>query len=145
MISASPVPPINTQSPEVRSENDTVLNGLNFIVPPPPSLLLISPLLLSLRGFISQKCEHIFLLMGWKKEWETIKNMKSPSSQNIRHRKTTLSYDWIYQNWQVKVDCCVSIDWAIFQWKPRGCLHNEPNPATKHWLQNPLYWPENRK
>lgn len=118
---------------------------VKFHCPPPPSLLLISPLLLSLRGFISQKCEHIFLLMGWKKEWETIKNMKSPSSQNIRHRKTTLSYDWIYQNWQVKVDCCVSIDWAIFQWKPRGCLHNEPNPATKHWLQNPLYWPENRK
>lgn len=82
-----------------------------FLRLPPPSTSL------PLRGFISQKCEHIFfILMGAKKKTQTIKNMKSPSSQNIRHHKTTQSYDWIYQNWQVKVDCLVSADWAILHW-----------------------------
>lgn len=95
-----------------------------FLHPPLPPLTTPLPLSLPLR-FISQKCEHIFLSMGAKKKKKkrkrgTIKNMKGPSSQNIRHRKTTQSHDRIYQNWQVKVDCWVSIDWAIFHWESTG-------------------------
>ena len=67
---------------------------------------------------------HFFVDGGKKKKKKrkrgTIKNMKGPSSQNIRHRKTTQSHDRIYQNWQVKVDCWVSIDWAIFHWESTG-------------------------
>lgn len=45
---------------------------------------------------------------------KTIKNMKGPSSQNIRQGQTTYSYDWIYQNWHIQVDCWVPVDWVIF-------------------------------
>lgn len=82
---------------------------------PPPSPTLLTPPPFSPSEVLFHKSvDTFFCRWGQKKKSETIKNMKSPSSQNIRHRKTTQSYDWIYQNWQVKVDCWVSIDWAIF-------------------------------
>lgn len=99
---------------------------------PPPSTSSPPSTSFPLRGFISQKCEHIFLFWRGQKNAETIKNMKSPSSQNIRHHKTTQSYDWIYQNWQVKVDCLLSVDWAILHGPapPLSCFHRAPKPAA---------------
>lgn len=91
------------------SENNTVLNALNFIVRPLPHLL-------SLWAFYFTKVwTQFFCRWGEKtREREPIKNMKGPSSQNIRHRKTTQSHHRIYQNWQGKVDCWVGIDRAVF-------------------------------
>lgn len=111
MISASPVLPINTQRPEVWSENDTVLNGLNFIVSSTPFTPSNFPpsSSLPLRFYFTKVWTHFFV-DGGKKKRETIKNMKSPSSQKIRHRKTSQSYDCIYQNWQVK-SWLLSIYW----------------------------------
>ena len=76
-----------------------------------PSLVVPSDLL-------SRKtAKTFFLSIGTNKgKRENIKEYESPSSHNIRHCKTTQSYDWIYQNCQIKVDCWVSINWAIFLW-----------------------------
>lgn len=110
VISASRVPLLNAHRPEVCSGNDTVLKGLHFIV---FFILSHSLSLCSFRGFISQNSTNFFV--WWvKKRKKTIKIMKSPSSQNIRHGQTTYSYDRIYQNWHVIVDCWSPIDWAIF-------------------------------
>lgn len=96
----------------------------------PPPFFSFLPSFSPLEVLFHKSVNTFFCWWGKKKEWETIKNMKSPSSQNIRHRKTTLSYDWIYQNWQVKVDCCVSIDWAIFQWKTIASW------LSSHWTKS---------
>lgn len=102
-----------------------------FLHPLPPSPIPHPPPLLSLWAFYFAKVRaQFFCRWGQKKKKkrekrkETIKNIKGPSSQNIRHRETTQSHDEIYQNWQVKVDCWSSIDWAIFHWEtqPRGAL-----------------------
>ena len=102
--------------------------GLKFIVsydphpiatpspsPPPPNH---RPSLVVPSDLLSRKTSKTFFLsMGTNKgERENIKEYESPSSHNIRHCKTTHSYDWIYQNCQIKVDCWVSINWAIFLW-----------------------------
>lgn len=54
---------------------------------------------------------------GGRREWGgggAIKNMKGPSSQNIRQWQTSYSDDRIDQIWQVKVDCWAPVDWAVF-------------------------------
>lgn len=120
---------------------------------PPPTpqhpTLIFSPSEL----FISQTCEHDFFFFvdgAKKKPWErrTIKNMKGPSSQNIRHRKTTQSHHRIYQNWQGKVDCWVGIDRAVFHgetaalrlsrqrggkamWRWRSCCYGHSNDRIR--------------
>lgn len=85
------------------------------------------------QRFISQSATTFFCFDGGKKSRETIKNMKSQSSQNIRHHKTTLSYDWIYQNWQVKVGCWVSADWTILHWEntPHACFYSALDPTAQ--------------
>lgn len=58
---------------------------------------------------------------------KTIKNMKSPSSQNIGHCKTTYSYYRIYQNWQVKLWLLIE---QYFTWTAQARPHSLLNGAA---------------
>lgn len=58
---------------------------------------------------------------------KTIKNMKSPSSQNIGHCKTTYSYYRIYQNWQVKLWLLIE---QYFTWTAQALPHSLLNRAA---------------
>lgn len=108
------------------SENDTVLNGWNFIV------FLPLPLLSLWAFYFTKVWTQFFCRWGEKTERGPIKNMKGPSSQNIRHRKTTQSHHRIYQNWQGKVDCWVGIDRAAFHWETAAPFSSPaPMPRRK--------------